>query len=130
MMHSVSFTVSGLPMHSPRASDKDRESDVRAWRKAVSHAALVHHITWIRRSPLCVRLVFHLPVPKHPPRSEWAPTGARLTRLADELIEGLVMGRVLIDPSQVVDLRVRKCYGDPGVDINVTEIQTSSGVAA
>jgi crossover junction endodeoxyribonuclease RusA len=134
MSRSVSFVVEGLP--APQGSKicrcrgtkpnmwNDNEKTLRPWRAKVAEAAEQHRVSWIRQSPLCVRLVFQLPAPKHATNGDWAPTRPDIDKLARAVLDALT-GSVLIDDAQVVDLRIRKRYGQPGVAITVTDVHNT-----
>lgn len=132
MSRAVSFVVEGPP--APQGSKlcrcrgtkpnmwNDNEKTLRPWRKAITAEAEKHRVTWILQSPLYVRLTFQLPIPKTRAGTEWAPVKPDIDKLTRAVLDALVDGHVLVDDAQVVELRVRKRYGQPGVAIYIDDI--------
>lgn len=129
MTREITFTVAGVPIDALPSPSKEHEALRAAWRQQVVLEAIKHRVTFVKQSPLRLRLVFQFPRPKSA-RTDWAPTGPRVTRLADEVVDALVAGRVLIDAAQVVRIVVAKRYGEPGVAITVTDVHNSERAAA
>lgn len=125
MTREITFTVAGTPRPMLASPTKEQEAQRLQWRALVVDAALRHHITWIRQSPLHVRMIFQFERPKSA-TTDIAPTGPPLPKLQAEVLDALVAGRILIDASQVHHIDARKRYGEPGCVIRVTDAQTNT----
>lgn len=131
--HELTLEVRGTPItqgskdtfRTSRGKTIVRESGGRKldfWRNALGSDA---RDTWGDRplldGPVCMRLDFTLQRPKsHGKKTTW-PVGAhsgdvdKLARAALDAITGVVIG----DDSQVIDLRVTKAWGNPGVVVRL-----------
>lgn len=134
-MRQVEFTVRGAPV--PQGSKsigrtksgksylyEQQAGELRAWRRAVRDEAEKHRVSWIRQSPLEVRLLF---VVRRPPLGKFdgdpAPVAPDIDKLTRAVLDALTQGKVLVDDAQVVRLLTEKRYGSElGVRITVRDV--------
>lgn len=97
-----------------------------AWRKTCFTALQKASEGWRlldRETPVRVELTFHLPKPRTVTR--WLPTvKPDLDKLARAILDSVTeAGGIWIDDAQVVDLTVRKRYGNAGCSIRIHEMK-------
>lgn len=103
---------------------EDREKELRVWHRAVRDEARAHAVSWMRQSPLEVRLLF---VAKRPTKTkndgDWCAVTPDIDKLARAVLDALKSGGVLVDDAQVVRLITEKRYGhELGVRITVSDV--------
>lgn len=99
-----------------------------AWRKLVADEARLAVMgddgSWPTKVAVAVDLEFYLHRPKTPSDPRWPSARGQgdVDKYARAVLDSLT-GPVLVDDSQVVDLRVRKVYGDkPGLIVRVAPV--------
>jgi crossover junction endodeoxyribonuclease RusA len=116
------YVVNGRPVLTEHAGDH-----LKAWRYAIAaEGARVWPLDRpLFAGPLSVRLVFGLRKPASAPKTQrtW-PVTARsgdVDKLARAALDALT-GVIWMDDGQVVELRVSKDYGPPGVEVEVRSV--------
>jgi crossover junction endodeoxyribonuclease RusA len=114
------YVVNGRPVLAEQAG-----SQLKAWRYAMAMAAGDTHHGPLLEGPVAVTLTFGLLKPASAPkrRRTW-PIAARsgdVDKLARAALDALT-GVVFADDAQVVELRVSKDYGLPGVEVEVRSV--------
>lgn len=132
-MREVRFRVDGLPVaqgSKVQGTTKDGRSymrednagELRRWRRDIRAVASLHRLDVIRQSPLFLGATFYV---REPPRGrvvgEWAPVVPDFDKLVRALCDALVQAKVMVDDAQIVDSRIRKRYGPPGVRVLVRD---------
>lgn len=133
MTRQIEYTVRGTPITqgSKRAfvvngravMKEDREKELRVWHRAVRDESRQHAVSWMKQSPLEVRLLF---VCKRPTKTkgsgEWCAVTPDVDKLVRSVLDAMKSGGVLVDDAQVVRLIAEKRYGDElGVRITVRD---------
>ena len=110
------FVVNG------RACTTNANSKTKAWETLVATVAQEHRPEELWRGPVAVALRFIVSKPKTVKRG-YPSVKPDIDKLARAVLDGLT-GIVFQDDAQVIDLEVRKRYGDsPGVSVLVWEVK-------
>jgi len=132
----IKFTVVGKPTpqgskrgfvtkHGKVAMVEQAGVALKNWRNAITATAIQQRIkqNWdgYADGPVGVILVFGMKKPLKPKYSTPAvrPDIDKLTRA---VLDALTDSHIWKDDSQVIDLKVEKTYGDPGVEITIWKI--------
>ncbi len=132
----IKFTVVGKPTpqgskrgfvtkHGKVAMVEQAGAALKNWRNAITATAIQQRIkqNWdgYADGPVGVILVFGMKKPLKPKYSTPAvrPDIDKLTRA---VLDALTDSHIWKDDSQVIDLKVEKTYGEPGVEITIWKI--------
>ena len=129
----IAYTVSGNP--APQGSKRhvgngrmiEASKRLKPWRDAVI-AATQEMASTVEQleGPLTVKLEFRVPRPKTVTRSHpITRSSGDLDKLIRAVLDGITIGELIQDDSQVVNIRASKRYSvDPGVTIYIERVET------
>lgn len=132
-VREIRFRVDGLPISKGSKTagvTKDgkvfmREAAAAAltpWMRTIRTEATKHRVTWMRQSPLEVRMAFTFPMRKGEMTASWKATKPDLDKLERAVLDALTQGKVLVDDAQVVATHSTKVHGRrPGVSVCVRD---------
>lgn len=122
----VKISVAGHP--APKGSKTPtgrgyamRESSKRCkpWVEQIAYAARANRPAGrTMEPPYTIDLVFFMPEPARP-KYPWPSRDGDIDKLERAVLDGLTQGGLLVDDRHVIDLRSRKRFGTPRVEIAV-----------
>jgi Holliday junction resolvase RusA-like endonuclease len=138
---SIQFFVRGFPRaqgskrHVGKGVMVEMAKDLNPWRKAIADAAIEAADGTKLFSPLLVRTVFFFNRPAghygtgknagtvKPSAPKWREQNPDVDKLVRALFDALVLSGVIIDDRFIVRVEAEKRYGDPGVLVEVSELE-------
>ena len=131
MPTKLTFRVDGEPVAQPRhriasrgmfaTAYIPRGHAIHAWKYAIGEAAReeAERVGWVpvKNEPLAVSMVFSFGRPKSN-KTQWHTQRPDLDNLAKAVLDAL-HGIAFVDDSAVVNLRLRKGWGHPGLVVEV-----------
>jgi Holliday junction resolvase RusA-like endonuclease len=131
MPQMLTFRVDGEPIAQPRHRIASRGRfatayipkghAIHAWKYAIEEAARLEaeRVGWVplKNEPLAISMSFHFSRPRSN-KTEWHTQRPDLDNLAKAVLDAL-HGIAFLDDSAVLNLRLRKGWGKPGVFVEV-----------